>query len=88
MRKRKSIVKVLTVTLIVGALVLLVNAGEKPEKEKVVPRNRTLISVGGGGEALLEFSNYESWNPYFLGHIAASGAQLFLEPLFFFFRNF
>jgi len=68
----------------VGVLFLLVNAGEKPEKAKVVPRNRTLISVGGGGEALLEFSNYESWNPYFLGHIAASGAQLFLEPLYFY----
>jgi peptide/nickel transport system substrate-binding protein len=84
MKKRKRIVKVLMVALMVGALFLLVNAGEKPEKGKVVPRNRTMISVGGGGEALLEFSSYESWNPYFIGHIAASGAQLFLEPLYFY----
>jgi len=82
MKKRKSIVKVLMVTLIVGALVLLINAGEKPEKEKVVPRNRTLISVGGGGEALLQFTDYESMNPYFLGHISAHGAQVVWEPLY------
>ena len=82
MSKKKIVIRVLMVLFMLGAVVLLVNAGEKPEKERVVPRNRTLISVGGGGEALLQFTDFESMNPYFLGHISAHGAQVIWEPLF------
>jgi len=83
MGKGKSVAQVLMVTLIVWALGLssVVCAAQKI---KFVPRNRTLISVGGGGEALRTFPNPKSWNPYFLGHIAAHGAQLAWEPLFFY----
>lgn len=81
MRKRKSAAKVVMVVLILGALVLS-SAICGAQAIKSVPRNRTFISVGGGGEALLEFTNYGSWNPYFLGHIAASGAHFCWEPLF------
>ena len=69
--------------LAVAALQLLI-AGETLAKVKKVPRNRTFISVGGGGEALQQFTDQESMNPYFLGHISAHGAQVIFEPLYFY----
>ena len=83
MRKRKNRAQVLMVALILGALVLSSAIGGAQEI-KSVPRNRTFISVGGGGEALLHFTGFESWNPYFLGHIASSGTQMAWEPLFYY----
>ena len=51
---------------------------------KDVPRNRTLISVGGGGESPLQFTDYQSMNPYYLAHISSHGAQVVYEPLYFY----
>jgi len=83
MRKRKSAAQVVMVPLILGALVLS-SAICAAQEIKFVPRNRTLISVGGGGEASLQFPDYTSMNPYFLGHISAHGAQFAWNPLFFY----
>jgi peptide/nickel transport system substrate-binding protein len=66
------------------AVVQFLWAGDGLAKLKKVPRNRTFISVGGGGEALQQFTDHESMNPYFLGHISAHGAQVIYEPLVFY----
>ncbi|GAJ00761.1 unnamed protein product, partial [marine sediment metagenome] len=50
---------------------------------KVVPRNRTVICVGTPGVSLT-FADYESWNPYFLAIVSASGAQVVWEPLYYY----
>ena len=83
MRKRKSAAQVVMVTLILGALVLS-SAICTAQELKFVPRNRTLISVGGGGESPLQFPDYASGNPYIFGHISAHGAQFAWNPLFFY----
>ena len=74
---------IIVLGLAVAALQLLL-AGDTLAKIKKVPRNRTFISVGGGGEALQQFTDQESMNPYFLGHISAHGAQVIFEPLYFY----
>ncbi len=50
---------------------------------KDVPRERTLIHVGVGGEAPNQFSDVELFNPYLPG-ITRSGYQFAFEPLFFY----
>jgi len=82
MPKRKSAAQVVMAALMLGALVLSSAIGAAQEI-KFVPRNRTLISVGTPGVSLT-FADYESWNPYFLAIVGASGAQIVWEPLFFY----
>ena len=83
MEKKKRFSTIMTVTFLVAA-VLFLFAGEGPAGINKVPRNRTFISVGGGGESLQQFTDHESMNPYFLGHISAHGAQIIFEPLYFY----
>jgi peptide/nickel transport system substrate-binding protein len=82
MKKRISIIKFFMIPILILMPVLMLNASAK--KEVVIPRNRTLISVGGGGEAPLQFTDYESMNPYYLAHISSHGAQVVYEPLYFY----
>lgn len=48
-----------------------------------VPRERTLIHAGVGGEAPNQFNDVEQFNPYLPG-ITRSGYQFSFEPLFFY----
>jgi peptide/nickel transport system substrate-binding protein len=80
---KKKWFNIIVLGLAVAALQLLI-AGDTLAEVKKVPRNRTFISVGGGGEALQQFTDHESMNPYFLGHISAHGAQVIFEPLYFY----
>ncbi len=48
---------IIVLSLAVAALQLLL-AGDILAKVKKVPRNRTFISVGGGGEALQQFTDF------------------------------
>ncbi len=48
-----------------------------------VPRNRTFISVGVGGEAPGRFTDVELQNPFLPG-ITRSGYQVAMEPLFYY----
>ena len=50
---------------------------------KQVPRNKTWISVGVGGEAPQQFSDVEMQNPFLPG-ISRSGYQIVMEPLFYY----
>jgi len=83
MKKKMSFSTIVLIAFVMAAVQFLL-AGDGLAKLKKVPRNRTFISVGGGGEALQQFTDHESMNPYFLGHISAHGAQVIFEPLFFY----
>jgi ABC-type transport system substrate-binding protein len=50
---------------------------------KQVPRNKTWISVGVGGEAPQQFSDVTLQNPFLTG-ISRSGYQVVMEPLFYY----
>src|SRR5216683_3046938 len=50
---------------------------------KQVPRNKTWISVGVGGEAPQQFSDVAMHNPFLPG-ISRSGYQAVMEPLFYY----
>src|SRR6266550_3981955 len=50
---------------------------------KQVPRNKTWISVGVGGEAPQQFSDVARHNPFLPG-ISRSGCQVVMEPLFYY----
>jgi len=50
---------------------------------KQVPRNKTWISVGVGGEAPQQFSDVAMHNPFLPG-ISRSGYQVVMEPLFYY----
>jgi peptide/nickel transport system substrate-binding protein len=50
---------------------------------KQVPRNKTWISVGVGGEAPQQFSDVAMHNPFLTG-ISRSGYQVVMEPLFYY----
>jgi len=58
-------------------------AAGDPSKLKQVPRNRTWISVGTGGEAPQQFSDVALHNPFLLG-VSRSGYQVVMEPLFYY----
>jgi len=79
MKKKTSAIRFLLVGFLL--LIPLILATGAPT---AVPRNRTLISVGGGGEAPLQFTDYQSMNPYYLAHISSHGAQVVYEPLYFY----
>ena len=83
MKKKMSFSTIVLIAFVMAAVQFLL-AGDGLAKLKKVPRDRTFISVGGGGEALQQFTDHESMNPYFLGHISAHGAQVIFEPLFFY----
>src|SRR5579884_1921302 len=54
-----------------------------PRALRPVPRDRTFISVGVGGEAPGRFTDVELQNPFLPG-ITRSGYQIAMEPLFYY----
>ncbi|HVC35568.1 MAG TPA: ABC transporter substrate-binding protein [Chloroflexota bacterium] len=54
-----------------------------PAGVKPVPRDRTFVSAGVGGEAFEQFTDVEMQNPFLPG-ISRSGFQVVMEPLFFY----
>lgn len=57
--------------------------GAAPLGLKAVPRNKTFISVGVGGEAPQQFSDVQMQNPFLHG-ISRSGYQIVMEPLYYY----
>jgi peptide/nickel transport system substrate-binding protein len=82
MKKKMSSFRFILVTVLALIPVFLLITGAANGQD--IPRNRTLISVGGGGEAPLQFTDYQSMNPYYLAHISSHGAQVVYEPLYFY----
>jgi peptide/nickel transport system substrate-binding protein len=60
-----------------------VAAGADLSQLKQVPREKTWISVGVGGEAPQQFSDVAMHNPFLPG-ISRSGYQIVMEPLFYY----
>lgn len=55
----------------------------QPANLAQVPRNKTWISVGVGGEAPQQFSDVQMQNPFLPG-ISRSGYQVVMEPLYYY----